>query len=496
MLTTTARYQRQRLYAEQGSVRTHYGLDPLTGLPVLIYQFPGKPTLRVGDLESANIPGVLASSFVDGEGQVVVAYASEYHGLQEPVAADRVKLLLEHSTKALSDAATAGVTHGDIRPERFLLTGDHLLLEGFGVRWDAVSADYRPPEQEGLGYAADVYAWAKSVQFLCGEHLPARLAPLLETCLQPDPDARPLAREIHDTVIAAESTALSPADESAFDLELDFGDTFTLSSHDADKDTDIRDIPKQAESDVPVMPPRKGFSSPTNTPESSVTPSRPDDANQRAPEQSDANAAKPAAPAAWKADQPPASAAEKVPTIRHLKPRLLEDNPGFVKDLPPGATYRSGRDTSDLPPASFEDKDPLRPADRQRGNRRLALLIALIIGVALLGYLAFMRQGAAPLTSAKRDTTQYKVNVSLEPNSLRYVSLLVIDSPPGSVRETGDEVATIPGPTGPLVLDAAGVWQLQASFQDMRSEVVTFTVPEDRSVTFTLLEPEASIGSE
>ena len=155
-----SRYQVRTLHAQQGDVTTYEGIDPLTGLPVLIYQFRGRAAAGLRDLESENIPGLLEIDVNGNDTQVVVAYFKDYRPVSQPLSVPVETLLLD-SARALSDAAEAGVIHGDIRPERFLASRDHVLLEGFGVPWLPESS-YQPPEGT-VSFAGDVYALAKSL---------------------------------------------------------------------------------------------------------------------------------------------------------------------------------------------------------------------------------------------------------------------------------------------------------------------------------------------
>ena len=163
------RYQLRTLRAERGGIETHEGVDPLTGLPVLVYRFSGKPAPGLRDLESENIPGLLGVDTNDAEDdktEVVVAYFKEYQTLEPPLSLP-VRTLLSDSARGLRDAAQAGVLHGDLHPGRFLASHDHVLLEGFGLPWAVQDGAYRAPEAEP-GFAGDVYAWAASVLELTG----------------------------------------------------------------------------------------------------------------------------------------------------------------------------------------------------------------------------------------------------------------------------------------------------------------------------------------
>jgi len=450
------RYQTQAIYAQHGPVTTHQGLDPLTGLPVLLYTFPGKPLLGVGDLASDNIPGILASSYDGKEGQLVVAYSRQYQPLRQPVEADGVLPLLLDSARALRDAAEAGVVHGDLRPERFLRAGQHHLIEGYGVRWIPQRSSYSPPEPSP-SYAGDVFSWAKSLLFLCGPHLPAEAGNLLSRCLG-EPEARPLANELYQAIAAwppPKTTIPTTAPTTAFDqfdLELSLSD----------------DLLATPFSQPPVV------------------------ARPQPSEREPLAAARP--------DRPELRTAGDFPSAEPLLRKKVApepETPGFVKMPPPGATYRTvsgdGRPAAPIlafsPAARKPREAPIDLGQRERAYRRLVLLALLLVLATGLAFLAFWRQGFGnALGPGINPVVRFIVNVGVEPDDLRQVRLVVVESPAGSRLRPGNEVATVPGPA---VLDRAGLWRLQARFQNLTSEVVVVRVPDERAITITLREPDA-----
>ena len=436
------RYQTQTIYAQHGPVTTHQGLDPLTGLPVLLYTFPGKPLLGVGDLASDNIPGVLASSYDGKEGLLVVAYSREYQPLLEPLQADGVLPLLLDSARALRDAAEAGVVHGDLRPERFLRAGQHHLIEGYGVRWIPERSSYSPPEPSP-SYAGDVFSWAKSLLFLCGPHLPAEAGNLLSRCLG-EPEARPLAGELYQAIAALPppKTTIPTTAFDQFDLELSLSD----------------DLLATPFSQPPVV------------------------ARPQPSERKPLAAARP--------DRPELRTTGDFPSAEPLLRKKVQEpeTPGFVKMPPPGATYRTvsgdGRPAAPILPREA----PIDLGQRERTYRRLVLLALLLILATGLALLAFWRQGFGNvLEPGVSPVVRFIVNVGVVPDDLRQVRLVVVESPAGSRLRPGNEVATVPGPA---VLDQAGLWQLQARFQNLTSEVVAVRVPDERAITITLREPD------
>jgi hypothetical protein len=458
------RYQTQTLYAQHGPVKTYQGLDPLTGLPVLLYTFPGKPLLGIGDLVSDNIPGILASSYDGKEGLLVVAYSREYQPLLEPLQADDVLPLLLDSARALRDAAEAGVVHGDLRPERFLRAGQHHLIEGYGVRWIPQRSSYSPPEPSP-SYAGDVFSWAKSLLFLCGPHLPAEAGKLLSRCLG-EPEARPLAGELYQAIaalpppkVAIPATIPTTTPTTAFDrfdIELSLGD----------------DLLATPFSQPPVV------AHPQPSEREPLAPARP--------------------------DRPELRTAGDFPSAEPLLRKKAQEPeaPGFVKMPPPGATYRTvsgdGRPAAPIsafskhlrsfsPSARKPLEAPIDLGQRERTYRRLVLLVLLLILATGLALLAFWRQGFGnALGPGGNPVVRFIVTVGVVPD-LQQVRLVVVESPPGSRLRPGNEVATVPGPA---VLDQAGLWRLQARFQNLTSEVVVVRVPDERAITITLREPD------
>ena len=446
------RYQAKRPFAASGSVKTFEGVDPLTGLPVLIYRFPARPTLAVGDLDSENIPGVLASAY-DGEGRLVVAYSREYKPLEGPLPVDKLLPLALGSARALSDAAEAGVVHGDIRPERFLVAGSDLLLEGYGVVWDAPSEQYRAPELGGgpPSPASDVYAWAGALRDAlggaAGGGAPERLEQLFNHCLSENPEDRPSAEAIHRG------------------LELQ-----------------VESLTRAA---TAVYAAPVGGASGNSRP----APAFPDEFSE--PEDTEpilirTDSGTPPQPALTRRASEPEDSKEKARTAKST-----DKNDVFVRDLPPGGVYRAGTEEGSSPPAPFEAPRDITLDDERRGGRRLILLVALLVGAAVLAVLAFLGRDAGVTAPPAAAGPTYVLRVSVEPRGVANAVLLTRSSPDGSSLETGDEIAYVPGRAQ---LDAAGVWQLQARYQDQYSAPVSVRVPEETAVTLVFPEVPGASG--
>ena len=443
------RYQAKRPFAASGSVRTFEGVDPLTGLPVLIYRFPARPTLAVGDLDSENIPGVLASAF-DGEGRLVVAYSREYKPLKGPLPVDKLLPLALGSARALLDAAEAGVVHGDIRPERFLVAGSDLLLEGYGVVWDAPSERYRAPELEKSppSPASDVYAWAGALRDALGGGVPERLEQLFEHCLSENPEDRPSAEAIHRG-LELQVESLTRAATAVYAAPAGGG-------------------PRPA----PAFPDE--FSEPEDTEPILIR----------------TDSGTPPQPTLTRRASEPEESKEKTRTAKSTD-KSMDKSEVFVRDLPPGGVYRAGTEEGSSPPAPFEAPPDISLDDERRGGRRLILLVALLVGAAVLAVLAFLGRDAGVAAPPAAAGPTYVLRVSVEPRGVANAVLLTRSSPDGSALETGDEIAYVPGRA---LLDAAGVWQLQARYQDQYSAPVSVRVPEEEAVTLTFPEAPGSSG--
>ncbi|MEM6428308.1 MAG: hypothetical protein AAF708_03640 [Deinococcota bacterium] len=191
-MTKTTRYQVKDTLSKRGKHRTLLGVDPLTGLPVLIYVFPDRPRVTVGRLESDTIPSILAARYNSEKtmGQVVVAHSEERQAVSSVATKEDALRLLLDTAKALAAATHAKVIHGDISPSRFMVEGGHYLLEGYGVNWPAQDARFAPPEG-GVSLKGDIFSWGQSVYDLAGHILPRALTKLVATCLADDPDKRP-----------------------------------------------------------------------------------------------------------------------------------------------------------------------------------------------------------------------------------------------------------------------------------------------------------------
>ena len=528
------RYQRQKLLTDHAGVKTYEGIDPLTGLPVLIYVFKGKPHLLLTEMESENIPGVLASQ---NEGQlnyVVVAYVKGYKIAKAPLEMGRLEFLID-SVRALKDAAEIGVLHGDIRPERFWLSSDHVLIEGFGLPWVTELSPYSPPEKLS-SFAGDVYSWAKSALELADPPQVARQ--LLESCLIPQPNLRPSAEQLYEALLRIKTKSstvgsiqpsIQPAKVQAVGnpillpktLEIDFNvsddesqttlqstlDAPLLFQTNAAQPTPAaQSTPTQSR---PVQPTMQGMPKPPSSQNTLVdfsdlsdldiqvpgtpgTMPSPPPVTKQFPKSFDREAAD---PMVLQSDpglrEPPKVSQVPLEDRGNTKPKKTPDTKPFVKDLPPGATYRAGKSENvtnvpykDTPPpisASFNDVF-LKNDSSNHNTRRTLMLVGLGLAGLVLAALVFFNQPGNPLvTTSTNSTLNYIVNVTVEPNIP--VQLRIISSPAGSKKTVGSILNTVPNQ---IVLDQAGAWQFQGELQDLKSEVVSLLLPDQRSITIIM----------
>ncbi len=474
------RYQSQALYLHQSDISCYRGVDPLTGLAVLIYTFPGRPTVDVGGLESENIPGILASSHDDAVGQVVSAYSPHYRPLAAGDAVIDDRLVLE-VLRGVRDAARAGVVHGDLRAGRLLHAQSHVLIEGYGVPWSPVEADATAPEVAAgaaPGLPADVYAIAATLLVLAGDRMSNAVNRTLRTALAHDPADRPTASALFALVRRASAGAVTNPARSFDEL------TLPTAATDGAR-------PPGGEGAVPG-----GDDGAERTERTSLSATRSDFQLDLDFELEVAAPAAGTGAAGARAD-PPANARPKERQQDEPEPITLNSDPGvkpagagatrpknptFVKAPPPGATYRAGTIDETVAPAPIRlDLPPAHEPPRRSWRGPLVLLLVLVVGGGLAA-LAFLRQGGlapAPTTSSGVD---YIVTVQVSPSNLPPVDLYVVKSPPGSSTPAGTIICRAPCK---VVLDRQGDWQFVGQFQNQRSKPADVTLPGQRNVTVT-----------
>ncbi len=471
-MTQVHRYQSLELYLQQGDVSTHRGLDPLTGLPVLIYTFPDRPRAGVGTVESENIPGILASTFDDDVGQLVAAFSPHY-GLVatgEAVVDDRFAL---HTLRAVRDAARAGVIHGDLRSSRFLYADGHVLVEGYGVPWTPADPAVTAPEARAghPGLPADVYAVCASLLGLGGGNLSNDVRSALERGVVSDPAARPTATELYGVVRRLSGGAITPPPRNFEELTLptepaarrgSFDELELLGEGDAGRDT--RSLSATRSDFVLDLEPAV-----FEPPPQAAGPARETREGASAPQP----------------EEPDPITLHSDPGIPPSRRDPRDSSPGFVKDLPPGARYRAGS-LEEAPPAApilIERELDDRPA--RRSWRRLLMLLLVLLLAGALAYFALLRQPRTSSAPVGGNDVSYIVDVAVAPATLPPVTLMVVLAPPNSATPAGTILGSAPRK---VVLDRQGHWVLQGRFQGVTSDPVAVDLPGQRSVTVTFPE--------
>lgn len=108
--------------------------DPVTGLPILRYRFAGPPTLRPGMAAPAGAWRVLRVDERDGHTTLDLEAAAGAEPLDlRPSGIDDG--VVEAALLTLRRARTCGAVHGDLGPQRLWRRGEHVWIEGYGVRW-------------------------------------------------------------------------------------------------------------------------------------------------------------------------------------------------------------------------------------------------------------------------------------------------------------------------------------------------------------------------
>ncbi len=466
------RYQRKSIVNKYAGVSTIEGLDPLTGLAVLIYEFTGKVSPHLLKLESENMAGIL--DIEEGEKtQVVTAYFKDYRPLRKPLRIDSKTLLLD-SARALRDASKLAIVHGDIKPGRFLATDKHVIIEGFGIPWKLDKSTYRI-DGEPRGAKADVYAWGRSVLELAND-LPKEVVELLNSCVAVDPNKRPKANRIYDSLVellkpkkpTLDTLELSATGESGLindfdDAERRFGEKAGYLNIDSE------DTPKLENSTKRVTLKSK--------------PAQRSKVNSMMPMRD-----KPRPEAAKRVER------GKVPGIGRPKTResaqtKANKQTGFIRGVPPGTKYKEGDSYNEPRSKNFLDEFDIfdeNVKNKKPNNRRgfIALMLVFLIAAAIAGYSAF-RNRQTQVIAAEQVSRHYIVDVEVLPDNLPPVEIVVISSPSGSANKANTILQTVSGKQ-PIVLDKEGVWELQGRFQNSVSEIVKFSLPEDRHVTITM----------
>lgn len=445
-MTDAGRFERGERYAAAHGVVTTRGVDTITGLDVLIYDFPGTPTLAAGASVSDHALKVLYANAVEGDdgprGCLVAAYPTGASLVARGESAVDDRFVLQ-AVQGLRDAHAQGVYHGDITPSRLLYLLGEVYIEGFGVPW-------RKGGDKRALMRADVVALAKALLALAGDDLSAEVAAALRSVETANP---PLTAErLHGIVKRLAGGAVKVPAVGFTELTLP---TVAATSTDAGTGGQAAAAP------APREAPRPGAAAVAPQPGPSPDSVRPQPPEPPEPE-----------PITINSD----------PGLRPPDgPSPKDSSPGFVKAPPPGTKYRSGTLDESPPPAPIrlldqEERQLLAPRRAWRGPALLLLMILVAGFGAFLAWRDRTTRAAGPVSPF----TNYLVEVSVEPPNMPPVDLFVLRSPQGSRYSEGARLSTVPKS---VAFDAAGTWVVYARFLNRQTAPVTLNVPEDTKVT-------------
>ena len=506
-----------------GAIQTFAGVDLITGMPVMIYTMPERPA-DIPQVYSDSIPAILELGFEHELGYVVAASAPGFAPLRPTLSSARLEWLAGVSATALADAHAAGLHHGNLEPAHFLASADQLMLEGWGLPWGDPDADYRAPEG-GTSAAADVFAWARSLQALGRGNprlmLKGEMGRWIAHALNPKPQDRPTAQEM---VMALEKLFEHEAEPSTNPNEpADSSDpaatisvlpipaaTIPISSSE-DK---LRELEQQLTLELPpltdtpiTLAPSKVLESPEQQPTPILEPvvAEPVIAKPPAPEPvkpfslEEATEAlplrveaplEPRGDAGW-----PIFATD--PAQLHEPEHLAADEPDvqlrpvreseFDAEAPePGLLAR--RDSSNPIRIGFEADDEswrqiVRPQDAARSAQRrlIPVLLAVIAVACALGLLWVLRPqgsetgaGVTPLTVPGDPVVGTVVNFRFSRDTGASGRLNVVTAPEAAKLTAGSVLASVPGP---VLFSAAGTYRLSVAVDGFKPAEISLTVP-------------------
>ncbi|HLV11817.1 MAG TPA: hypothetical protein VKY42_05145 [Trueperaceae bacterium] len=453
-MTDAGRFERGEQYAVVDGVVTHRGVDPVTGLDVLIYDFPGAPTVAAGVSVSDHALKVLVAETRQGpdgaSGHLVAAYPTGAALVAPGESAVDYRFVLQ-ALQGLKEAHAKGVVHGDITPSRLLYGLGEVFIEGFGVPWRAGSR----PADERAAMRADVVALARSLLALAGDNLSTEVTAALRSAEAANPPMT--AERLHAIVKRLAGGAVTVPAAGFTDLTL------------------------------PTVPTAKAEARP-------APPAAPEAPRPAASPAGAAVAASVPAGAAHAAPAPrDAPVEDPEPITLHSDPGLgpqprrpspKDTSPGFVKAPPPGAKYRHGSLEDGPRPAPIRVDREERALERtltrsRRSWRGPALLLLMLLVAGLAAYLAVLNrdgQGARLATPGEN----FLVDVAVQPANMPPVQLVVVQSPPGSRNPPGTVMTSVPRA---VTFDVAGTWVVQGRFQRRETPPVTLQVPDDRAIT-------------
>ena len=494
-MSQPARYQRVEQVSRSGQITTSRGVDAVTGLPVYIYDFPGAPRLKVGQLDSEGIPAVLAAGFDGAKGVLVTACPPSAAKLVDAGVAVDDDLVLQ-TLKALRDAARVGLVHGDVTADRLVIAHGRVYVEGYGAPWNQDAQAQPTKESIRAALTRDLVATTKALMGFGAGGMSQEVAAALKGALGSASragDAGQLYTVVRrlaggavtvppagfgNLVIPTETKAKTGTSGTALD-DIGLGDL------DLDElDLKPRQAPEATTPELDEEPSVHEWSETDDSnqvPEWGETPTPIELFDETPPLQSGQGAGAPplTTPAFPDEPDPITLHSDPGPTLT-VDPALRDSGAGFVKDLPPGATYRAGNPEEPVRVPPLDLNISAVPKVRKRNWRLPLLLLALVIVAGASGYLALVSGRDSPSVQQGTPGVSHFVDVRVDPPNLPPVSLVVEQRPSASAFRSGTIIASVPRR---VHFDAAGVWVVHASFQGRVSESVTLRVPEDTSIT-------------
>ncbi len=473
----------------------------MTGLPVLIYDFPGAPRLKPGQFDSEAVPAVLAAGFDGAKGVLVTAYPPSSTKLIDTGVTVDDDLVLQTLT-ALRDAGRVGLVHGDITADRLLLAHGRVYVEGYGVPWNPTALEAPTKESIRALLTRDLVATTKALLGFGSDGLSQEVAAALKGALGSASRAGD-AGQLYAVVrrLAGGAVTVPPAGFGNLVIPTS-AEQRTRSSATALDDLNLDDIDLRPRPTAPSSPGSPAapeaheeslgeafeppYQPPTETPlaepEWPPTPT-PIELFEEAPlgheEQDPGDVPQLTTPPFPDEPDPITLHSDPGPTLR-VDPALRDSGGGFVKDLPPGATYKAGNPEEPVRVPPLDLNVSAVPRKKPRSWRLPILVLTLILVAGASAYLALVSRRDAPTALPGNTALSHFVDVRVDPPNLPPVSLVVEQRPAASAFRSGTIIASVPRR---VRFDAAGTWVVHASFQGRVSESVTIRVPEDTSIT-------------
>lgn len=483
-----------------GAIQTFAGVDLITGMPVMIYTMPERPA-DISPVYSDSIPAILELGFEHELGYVVAASAPGFAPLRATLSTARLEWLARVSATALADAHAAGLHHGSLEPAHFLASADQLMLEGWGLPWGDPDPDYRAPEG-GTSAAADVFAWARSLQALGRGNprlmLNSEMGRWIAHGLNPKPQDRPTAQEM---VMALEKLlnreAAPRVDRTEPAASSDVALTIpALSSEQKLRDLEQRlllELPPLEDAPISLEPstalglPDKStleLIAPTPEPSKLEGAGVPLPSRVEAPTEARGDASWPIFAADPAQLHEPEHLAADEPDVQ-LRPARESE---FDAEAPePGLLAR--RDSSPIRIGFEADDDSwrqiVRPQDaaRSAGRRLVPVILAVIAVACALGLLWLLRPqsteanggaGVTPLVVPGDPVVGTVVNFKFSRDTGASGRLSIVSAPAAAKLTSGSVLASVPGP---VLFSAAGTYRLSVAVDGFKPAEISVTVP-------------------